>query len=85
MRNVTKCKDCIDLLMDYLEQNLDSETQEKLDQHFAGCSPCLNFLGSYRDCSKMAQQLRDQQVEIPKELENRLKTFLQEQMQNRND
>ncbi len=50
MRNVTKCKDCIELLMDYLEQNLDSETQEKLDQHFAGCSPCLNLLGSYRDC-----------------------------------
>ncbi len=80
MRNVFKCKDCFDLLMDYLEENLDSETQKKLDQHFNACSPCLDFLESYRDCSKMAQQLRDQQVEIPKELENRLKTFLQEQM-----
>ncbi len=80
MRNVLKCKECLDLLMDYLEDNLDSETQKQLDQHFGDCPPCLNFLGSYRDCSKMAQQLRDQQVEIPKELENRLKTFLQEQM-----
>ncbi len=80
MRNILKCKDCFDLLMDYLEDNLDSETQKKLDQHFADCPPCLNFLESYRDCSQMAQQLRDQQVEIPKELENRLKTFLQEQM-----
>jgi len=80
MRNELKCKDCFDLLMDYLEDHLDRKTQKKLDQHFAECSPCLNFLESYRDCSKMAQQLRDQQVEIPKELENRLKTFLQEQM-----
>ena len=80
MRYVFKCKDCFDLLMDYLEQNLDSETQKKLDQHFTACPSCLNFLESYRDCSKMAQQLRDQEVKIPKELENRLKTFLQEQM-----
>lgn len=80
MRNVLKCKDCFDLLMDYLEENLDSETHKKLDKHFAACPPCLNFLKSYQDCSKMAQQLRDQQVEIPAELENRLKTFLQEKM-----
>ena len=80
MRNDLKCKDCFRLLIDYLENNLDSETQKKLDQHFAACPSCLNFLESYRDCSKMAQQLRDQQVEIPKELENRLKSFLQEHM-----
>ncbi len=80
MRNELKCKECFDLLMDYLEDNLESETQKKLDQHFAACLPCLNFLESYRDCSKMAQQLRDQQVEIPEELENRLKSFLQEHM-----
>ncbi len=80
MKSVLKCKDCVDLLIDYLEENLDSEAQQKLDQHLTSCPPCLNFLESYRDCSKMAQQLRDQQVEIPQELENRLKTFLQEQM-----
>lgn len=80
MRHYLNCKNCFDLLMDYLEDSLDSETQKKLDQHFAECSPCLNFLESYRDCSKMAQQLRDQQVEIPQELEDRLKTFLHEQM-----
>lgn len=80
MRNFLNCKDCLDLLIDYLEDNLDSETQQKLDQHFSTCPPCLNFLESYRDCSKMAQQLRDQQVEIPEELENRLKSFLQEHM-----
>ena len=80
MRNILNCKDCFDLLMDYLEKNLDSETQKKLDQHFESCPSCLNFLESYRDCSKMAQQLRDQPVDIPQELENRLKTFLEEQM-----
>lgn len=80
MRHYLNCKNCFDLLMDYLEDSLDSETQKKLDQHFAECPPCLNFLESYRDCSKIAQQLRDQQVAIPQELENRLKTFLHEQM-----
>ncbi len=80
MRNIFKCKDCFDLLMDYLEESLDPETQKKLDLHFAACPSCLNLLKSYRACSQMAQQLQDQQVEIPQEVEDRLKTFLQENM-----
>ncbi|MCZ6485100.1 MAG: zf-HC2 domain-containing protein [Acidobacteria bacterium] len=80
MRHIFKCKDCFDLLMDYLEESLDPETHKKLDVHFAACPSCLNFLKSYRACSEMTQQLQDQQVEIPQEVEDRLKTFLQEKM-----
>ncbi len=80
MKHIFKCKDCFDLLVDYLEESLEPETQEKLDRHFAACPSCLNFLKSYRACSEMAEQLQNQQVEIPEEVENRLKTFLQKNM-----
>ena len=80
MKHFLNCKECVDLLLDYLEGNLEPQTYEKLEKHFAGCSPCLSFLKSYQNCSQMAQQLRDQQVQIPSELEARLKSFLKEEV-----
>ncbi len=80
MTGMLKCKECFDLLMDYLDENLDAETRERLDEHFAACPPCVNFLESYQSCSDMAQQLRDQLVEIPQELESRLKAFLRQEV-----
>ena len=80
MHGMLKCKECFDLLMDYLDENLDAETRQRLDEHFAACPPCVNFLESYQSCSDMAQQLRDQLVEIPQELESRLKAFLREEV-----
>ena len=79
MRPMFKCKECLDLLMDYLEGHLDPETMERLDQHFAACPPCLHFVESYRNCSDLAQQLKDQRVEIPAALEDRLKGFLRQE------
>ncbi len=80
MTGMLKCKECFDLLMDYLDENLDAETRQRLDEHFAACPPCVNFLESYQSCSDMAQQLRDQLVEIPQELESRLKAFLRQEV-----
>jgi predicted anti-sigma-YlaC factor YlaD len=80
MKGMLKCKECFDLLMDYLDYNLDAETRKKLDEHFAACPPCVNFLESYQSCAEMAQQLRDQLVEIPQELEGRLKAFLRQEV-----
>ena len=80
MKHMLKCKECFDLLMDYLDENLDAETRQRLDEHFAACPPCVNFLESYQSCSDMAQQLRDQLVEIPQELEGRLQAFLREEV-----
>lgn len=80
MKVFLNCKECTDLLMDYLEGNLEVPVQEKLDKHFATCPPCVSFLKSYTYCSELAQQLKDQEVEIPLELESRLRTFLKEEV-----
>ncbi len=80
MNGMLKCKECFDLLIDYLDHNLDVDTRGRLDEHFAACPPCVNFLESYQSCSEVAQKLRDQSAEIPQELEGRLKAFLREEV-----
>lgn len=74
------CKECVDLLMDYLEENLEARTKKKLDEHLSACPPCLNFLRTYKTSSEMTRRLKGQEVQIPKELESRLKSFLREEL-----
>ena len=80
MSVIPNCKECVDLLLDYLEGNLDSDLHNKLDQHFSACPPCVSFLKSYRACSELAEQLRDQEAGIPAEVVRRLQTFLKEEI-----
>lgn len=76
----TTCEDCVDLLFDYLDSNLDPETLKQLSEHFAACPPCVNFLKTYQSCLSMQQRLRDQEVKIPMEMETRLKSFLKNEL-----
>ncbi|RPI21765.1 MAG: zf-HC2 domain-containing protein [Acidobacteria bacterium] len=76
MKSEITCKDCVDLLMDYIDHSLDPGTYSRLDDHLHSCPPCIHFLKSYRKCSELSGQLKDQRVQIPLELENRLKGFL---------
>jgi hypothetical protein len=80
MRHDITCKDCVDLLLDYLEEQLAPEAKKKLDDHLAACPPCIHFVKTYRVCSELAIKLRDQQVQIPLEVENRLKSFIRQEI-----
>ena len=80
MKNFLTCKECADLLVDFLDGNLDAETHQKLDKHLSTCPPCLNFLNNYRSCSQLVERLRDQEVQIPLEMETRLKSFLRDEL-----
>lgn len=74
------CKECIHLLLDYADGSMAPEVRRKLDEHLSACPPCQHYLRSYTSCTEMVQQLRDQEAQIPPELQLRLKTFLQEQV-----
>ena len=74
------CQDCVDLLADYLDANLDPETLRKLDEHLEACPPCINFLNTYRSCKDMGKTMAEQPTQIPMELEDRLKNFLKESL-----
>lgn len=80
MKVYLNCKECVDLLLDYLEDTLAPATKQKLDEHISACPPCLNFLKTYKSCAGISGRLRDQEVRIPPEMESRLKSFLREQV-----
>lgn len=74
------CQECVDLLFDYLDSNLDPQMMKQLDDHFSACPPCINFLKTYRATQTMESQMSDQDVDVPIEMEERLKNFLHEQL-----
>ena len=74
------CSDCVDLLNEYLDDSLDPALLKRLDEHLSACPPCVNFLSTYRSCKEMGTKMRDQEVSIPRELENRLKDFLKQEL-----
>jgi anti-sigma factor RsiW len=42
------CASGVELLMDYLEGELDAETRDAIDAHVAACARCAAFIDSYR-------------------------------------
>jgi anti-sigma factor RsiW len=69
-----ECRQIADLLGDYLDGTLPRETQELIEWHIEGCGPCVAFVNTYRGTVNAASRLRE--VEIPKELKQRLLAVL---------
>jgi predicted anti-sigma-YlaC factor YlaD len=80
MKEFFKCQECVDLLTDYLEGNLDLDVKERLDDHLAGCAPCINFVKTFERSADMTHRLREQQVDVPTAVQKRLKSFLRQEI-----
>ena len=74
------CEDCIHLLLDYADGSMAPAVRRKLDEHLSACPPCQHYLRSYTSCTELVQQLRDQEAQVPAELQVRLKSCLREQV-----
>lgn len=72
------CKECIDLLYDYIEGSLDQSTTISLEEHFQDCPPCIAFLNTYKSTTSLCRDALNQ-IEIPDEVRNTLQSFLKEQ------
>lgn len=71
---ITRCRECIDLLVDYLEGALPPERARALDLHLELCPPCVAFVRTYKGTVEVARTLPVE--EIPPELIQRLIDFL---------
>jgi len=80
MKDFFRCQECVDLLTDYLEGNLDPDTRMKLDEHLAGCAPCINFVKTFEKSARMTTLLKEQQVDVPLDVQLRLKSFLKQEL-----
>ena len=75
---VSTCKDSVELLLEYLDGELTPELREKLEEHLGGCSPCEDFLKSYRATPGLCRKALAR--DVPREVAAKLTDFLRREM-----
>ena len=68
------CKDCIELLRDYLDGELPEDEAKRLEEHMSECPPCVDFLRTYKATPKICKWALA--AKMPEELGNKLNEFL---------
>jgi anti-sigma factor RsiW len=68
------CKDSISLLMDYLDGELTPEDAQHLKEHLQGCTPCVDFLRTYRATPGVCKKALAHKM--PQEMSTKLTEFL---------
>lgn len=74
-----QCRECVDLLADYVDGTLSKAQAELLDWHLDGCAPCVAFVNTYKGTVDAARRLRE--TRIPPELHRKLLDFLKRSAQ----
>ncbi|QPJ64755.1 MAG: zf-HC2 domain-containing protein [Candidatus Nitrohelix vancouverensis] len=72
------CKECLDLLFDYLDGKLDLDTHSSLEEHFQDCPPCVAFLNTYKSTTTVCRDTLNQ-IEMPDMVQEKLREFLKQQ------
>ncbi|MGW8178580.1 MAG: anti-sigma factor family protein [bacterium] len=80
MRDFFNCQECVELLTDYLEGTLDNNTKSRLDEHLSACAPCINFVKTFEKSADITKLLREQRVDVPAEVQDRVKSFLKDEI-----
>ena len=72
------CKECLDLLSDYLDGDLDAQTSADLEEHFKDCPPCIAFLNTFKTSTQLCRETL-RQVDIPEVVQGKMKEFVDQQ------
>ena len=76
----TRCQDVDRFLCDYLEQNLDADTQRLFEEHLGKCPACTTFLKQHQATISVTKQAGSE-VELPRELVEQTLEFLRARIQ----
>jgi hypothetical protein len=69
--NPMTCKRAVELLIDYVADDLEAEQRLVLETHFQRCPPCLIYLETYQVTIRLTRQL-PREAPLPAEMECRL-------------
>jgi anti-sigma factor RsiW len=75
------CRELVELLIDFVDEELPDDRRRLLETHLALCEPCMAYLETYKVTIRLTRRLPD--VPPPPELLQRLKAALCEEMQTR--
>lgn len=77
------CDEVIQLLTDYVDEELDPEARRLLERHFGCCPACDGFLRSFKTTIELTGTFRCE--DIPDEVSERLHSFLSDQLRRPDD
>jgi hypothetical protein len=60
----------VELMTDYLEDAMSTQTRERFERHLAGCDGCSNYLGQLREVIRATGMITEDQ--IPADRKNEL-------------
>ena len=72
------CDDVIQLLTDYIDGELEPDSQSRLDGHFKVCPPCVKFLETFKVTVELTGTFRCE--DIPEAVSEKLHAFLEQQL-----
>ena len=76
------CKECIDMIDEYIEGTLTPEVMAELDEHFKDCPPCVSFFNTYKKTTHLCKTALDE-VPVPDEVCSHMKKYLLESLSKR--
>lgn len=68
------CQQVTDTIIDYLNDDMQSETKRRFDNHLQGCADCRAFLATYNSTVRATRSLSYDA--IPEEMRTRVRQFL---------
>jgi anti-sigma factor RsiW len=69
------CKDLVENIMDYIDNELDMKTLEELERHAGECPECRAFIDTYKRMLDLTGKLKDKSFVTP-EIRDKLKSLL---------
>ena len=66
------------LLYEYVEGELNQDTQHKLEKHLADCPACLDYVKSYRTLIELTHHHALADTPIPPALKQKLREFIEQ-------
>ena len=71
---IHQCKECVELLGEYIEGTLPPDRAKALEEHLSECPPCITFVRTYKATRGLCRKALSR--EMPSELVHSLSTFL---------
>jgi anti-sigma factor RsiW len=50
------CRECVEFLMEYIDDTLSNDTRLTFERHLAACANCVRYLESYRTTTKICKK-----------------------------